>query len=138
MVLVDVLLFTYDGEYAMPRKPTTRAKPTTIDEYLAALSHDKRAALQRLRKIIREAAPGVEECISYQLPAFRLNGKGLVWIGAAANHCAMYGVGGVDADERKAYDTSGKGTIRFQMDHPLPAVLVRKLVKARMTKIADK
>lgn len=137
-VLVDVLWFTYDGEYAMRSKPTTKVKPTTIDEYLAALSHDKRAALQRLRKIIREAAPGVEEGISYQLPAFRLNGKGLMWIGAAANHCAMYGVGGVHADELKEYDTSGRGTIRFQVDHPLPTVLVRKLVKARMARLADK
>ena len=122
----------------MPSKPTTKAKPTTIDEYLAALSHDKRAALERRRNIIRAAAPGVEECISYQLPAFRLNGRWLVWIGAAANHCAMYGVGGAHADELKAYDTSGKGTIRFPVDKPLPATLVRKLVKARMAKVADK
>ena len=111
----------------MPSKPTTKAKPTTIDEYLAALSHDKRAALERRRNIIRAAAPGVEECIRYQLPAFSLNGRWLVWIGAAANHCAMYGVGGVHADELKADDTSGKGTIRFQVDNPLPASLVRKL-----------
>jgi uncharacterized protein YdhG (YjbR/CyaY superfamily) len=120
----------------MGPKPRTKAKPRTIDEYLAALSDDKRAALQRLRKIIRAAAPRAEECISYQLPSFRLDGRGLVWFGAAANHCAIYGVVGADKDELKDYDTSGKGTIRFQADNPIPATLVRKLVKARISKNA--
>jgi len=108
----------------------------TIDEYLAALSEDKRAALERLRKIIHAAVPGVEEGISYQIPAFRLDGKWFVWIGAAANHCTIYGVGGT-SDELKGYDTS-KGTIRFHPDHPLPAALVRKLLKARIAKNAAK
>ncbi len=116
----------------MGPKPRTKAKPRTVDEYLAALSNDQRAALERLRGIIRAAAPGAEERISYQLPAFRLDGKWLVWIGAAANHCAIYGVVGAHGNDLKDYDTSGKGTIRFQPDHPLPAALVRKLVKVRI------
>jgi uncharacterized protein YdhG (YjbR/CyaY superfamily) len=110
-------------------------KPTTIDEYLAALSDDKRAALEKLRKTIRAAAPEAEECISYQLPAFRFNGRMLVAFGATAKHCAFYLMSSstVEAhkDELKDYDTS-KGTIRFQADNPLPAALVRKLVKARI------
>jgi uncharacterized protein YdhG (YjbR/CyaY superfamily) len=65
------------------------AKPTPIDEYLAALSDDKRAALETLRKTIRASAPKAEECISYQLAAFRQNGM-LVAFGATANHCAFY------------------------------------------------
>jgi uncharacterized protein YdhG (YjbR/CyaY superfamily) len=109
-------------------------KPRTIDEYLAALPDDKRAALQKLRNTITAAAPKAEECISYQLPAFRQNGM-LVGFGATANHCAFYLMSSstVEAhkDELKGYDTS-KGTIRFQADDPLPAVLVRKLVKARI------
>ena len=112
--------------------PKTKAKPTTIDEYLAGLSDDKRAALERLRKIIRAAAPRAEEHISYQIPAFRLDGKCLVWFGAAANHCALYGVVEADKDVLRDYDTSGKSTIRFQADNPLPATLIRKLVKARI------
>ena len=60
MAEVDARLFSYDGDCVMPSKPTTKAKPTTVDEYLAALSHDKRAALEGLRNIIRAAAPGVE------------------------------------------------------------------------------
>src|SRR5213596_1004002 len=107
-------------------------KPKTIDEYLAPLSDDKRAALEKLRKTIRAAAPKAEECISYQLPAFRLNGRMLVGFGATAKHCAFYPMSSstVEAhqDELKEYGTS-KGTIRFQADQPLPAALVRKLVK---------
>ena len=109
-------------------------KPKTIDEYLAALSDDKRAALEKLRKTIRAAAPKAEECISYQLAAFRQNGM-LVAFGATANHCAFYLMSSstvaAHKDELKDYDTS-KGTIRFQADKPLPAALVRKLVKARI------
>ena len=110
-------------------------KAKTIDEYLAALSDDKRTALEKLRKAIKAAVPRAEECISYQLPAFRLDGKMLVAFGATANHCAFYPMSSstvaAHQDDLKDYDTS-KGTIRFQPDHPLPAVLVRKLVKARI------
>jgi uncharacterized protein YdhG (YjbR/CyaY superfamily) len=116
-------------------KPNT--KPTTIDEYFAALGDVQRAALEKLRKSIRAAAPAAVECISYQLPAFRLDGKLLVAFGAWANHCAFY-PGAVMEDlgvELEGYDTS-KGTIRFLSSHPLPATLVRKIVKARIAKNA--
>jgi uncharacterized protein YdhG (YjbR/CyaY superfamily) len=110
-------------------------KPKTIDECLATLSDDKRAALEKLRKTIKAAAPKAEECISYGLAAFRLDGKPLVAFGATANHCAFYLMSGstVEAhkDLLKSYDTS-KGTIRFPADKPLPVALVRKLVKARI------
>jgi uncharacterized protein YdhG (YjbR/CyaY superfamily) len=114
------------------------AKPRTIDEYLAPLSNEKRAALEKLRRAIKSAAPKAEECISYQIPAFRLGGRMLVAFGAAANHCAFYpGSRPVEAHkgELKAYDTT-KGTIRFQADSPLPATLVRKLVKTRIVEHA--
>jgi uncharacterized protein YdhG (YjbR/CyaY superfamily) len=115
--------------------PTKADKPKTPDDYLAAVSADKRAALETLRKTIKAAAPEAEECISYQLPAFRLNGKLLVAYGAAANHCAFYPGSVVEAikDELKDYDTS-KGTIRFPADRPLPPARVRKLVKLRIAK----
>jgi uncharacterized protein YdhG (YjbR/CyaY superfamily) len=110
------------------------AQPKTIDEFLATLSDDKRAALEKLRRTIRAAAPEAEECISYQIPAFRQDGT-LVGFGATANHCAFYLMSSttVEAhkDELKGYDIR-KGTIRFQADEPLPAGLVRKLVKARI------
>jgi uncharacterized protein YdhG (YjbR/CyaY superfamily) len=116
-----------------------KAGARSIDEYLATLSEDKAAALEKLRRAIRAAAPDAEECISYRLPAFRQNGM-LVGFGATANHCAFYLMSGsmVDAhkEELEGYDTS-KGTIRFQADKPLPAVLVRKLVKARLAENAE-
>ncbi len=113
-------------------------KPRTIDEYLAPLSGAKRAALQKLRRAIKAAAPGAEECIAYQLPAFRLDGRMLVAFGAAANHCAFYPGSRPIEDHRgalEAYDTS-KGTIRFPADRPLPARLVRALVKTRIAQYA--
>lgn len=114
-------------------------KPQTHEEYLAGLGEDKRAALEELRKTIREAAPDAEEVISYQLPAFRLDGRVLVAFGATAKHCAFYPMSAstVEAhrDELEDYDT-GKGTIRFQADNPLPAPLVRKLVEARIAENA--
>jgi uncharacterized protein YdhG (YjbR/CyaY superfamily) len=114
-------------------KGAGRGTPATIDEYLAALSDDQRAALERLRKAIHAAAPRVEECISYQLPAFRLDGKMLVWFGASAKHCAFYPGAVVQGFKRElaGFETS-KGTIRFQPDKPLPVALIRKLVKARI------
>jgi uncharacterized protein YdhG (YjbR/CyaY superfamily) len=109
--------------------------PKTIDEYLAAVPADKRAALEKLRKDIRAAAPRAEECIAYRMPAFRLNGQLLVAFAAAARHCAFYPCSGATVpafkEELKNYDTS-KGTIRFRPERPLPAALVRKLVRARM------
>jgi uncharacterized protein YdhG (YjbR/CyaY superfamily) len=118
----------------VPEPPSMAAKPRTIDEYLATLGEDQRAALEKLRKAIRAAAPKAEECISYQLPAFRQNGM-LVGFGATAKHCAFYLMSGTTVEahreELSGYDTS-KGTIRFQPDEPLPAALVRKLVKARL------
>jgi uncharacterized protein YdhG (YjbR/CyaY superfamily) len=112
-----------------------KAKPETIDEYLATLSEDKRTALEVLRRTIKSAAPNAEECISYGLAAFRLDGKPLVAFGASANHCAFYPMSSSTVtdhkDELEGYDT-GKGTIRFAVDKPLPAALVRKLVEARI------
>lgn len=111
------------------------AKPKTFDDCLAAASPDHRAALETLRRSIRAAAPKAEEGVSYGLAAFRLDGKPLVAIGATKKHCAFYLMSGsmVEAhqDALKAYDTS-KGTIRFSADQPLPASLVRKLVRARI------
>ena len=109
-------------------------KPKTHDEYLATLSDDKQAALEKLRKAIRAAAPKAEECVSYQIAAFRQNGM-LVGFGATGKHCAFYLMSASTVEaykvELEGYETS-KGTIRFQPDHPLPAALVRKLVKARI------
>jgi uncharacterized protein YdhG (YjbR/CyaY superfamily) len=114
------------------REKVMSRRAGTIDGFLATLDRDKRVALEKLRQAIHAAAPGAEECISYSLPAFRLDGKVIAWFNAAKGHCSFY-PGSYPiralADELKAYETS-KGTIRFSAGRPLPASLVRKLVKA--------
>ena len=115
------------------------AKPKlgTIDDYLAGVkAADQRAALEKLRQTIRAVAPQAEECISYGLAAFRLNGRPLVAFGAWANHCSFYPMSAATLRnfqaQLKPFETS-KGTIRFTTDKPLPVALVRKLVKARIS-----
>ena len=112
----------------------------TIDEYLAGVNVEHRAALDRLRKAIRSVVPQAEECISYGIPAFRLNGRSLVFFGAWAKHCAFYP--GSSATLKKFRSDLkgfqiGKGTIRFSPDNPLPVALVKTLVKARMAQTHD-
>jgi uncharacterized protein YdhG (YjbR/CyaY superfamily) len=110
------------------------AAANDIDDYLARVPEPARTTLEKLRKTIRAAAPRATEAISYQLPAFRHLGM-LVGFGATTKHCAFYVMSGTVLepykDELRAYDTS-KGTIRFPADEPLPAALVKKLVKARI------
>jgi uncharacterized protein YdhG (YjbR/CyaY superfamily) len=104
------------------------------DAYLAALPSRQRAALEKLRRQIRAAAPDAEECLSYGLAAFRHHGA-LVAYGATPNHCAFYPMDGTTVAAHKAelrrFET-GKGTIRFQPEKPLPAALVRRIVKSRV------
>ena len=111
------------------------AKPKTIDEYLAALTPAQRTALQKVRKAIKSAAPKAEECISYSMPGFRLNGKVVAVFRATSHHCAYHPMSSSTIRALKKdlanFDTS-KGTVRFQPDKPLSAVLVRKLVKTRI------
>jgi uncharacterized protein YdhG (YjbR/CyaY superfamily) len=113
--------------------------PRTIDEYLAGLAAENRAALQKVRRAVQEAAPKAEECISYGMPAFRLNGKLIAGFRAAANHCSFHPMSGATVATLKAqlvgYDTS-PGTIRFPPRAGLPATLIRKLVKARIAEVA--
>src|SRR5215831_17027067 len=92
------------------------SKPQTINEYLAKVSPEKRVALNKLRRTIHTAFPRAEECISYGIPAFRPGGLLEPF-----------------EEELKDYQTS-KGTVRFQPDHPLPAGLVRRMIKARIAR----
>ncbi len=110
------------------------AKPKTIDDYLSRLGETQRAALEKLRRDIQAAAPSTEECISYDMPGFRLGSRVLVSFGAAKNHCAFYpGAQPIREHEGElaGYDLA-KGTIRFPADKPLPTRLVKKLVKTRI------
>ena len=114
--------------------------PRTIDEYLAGLTTENRAALQKVRRAVHAAAPKAEECISYGMPAFRLNGKLIAGFRGAAKHCSFHPMSGATVATLKAelvkYDTS-PGTIRFPIRAGLPATLIGKLVRARIAELAE-
>src|SRR6266850_7831365 len=116
---------------------TTSAKKNvpaqTVDDYLAALPEEARATLEKLRKTIKAAAPKASEVISYQIPMYKQHGM-LVGFAAFKDHCSFFpGANPIAThkDELKAYKTS-KGTIRFPIGKPLPAALVKKLVRTRI------
>ena len=113
-------------------------RPRTIDEYLAGVGGESRAALLKVRRAVRAAAPKAEECIAYGMPAFRLDGKLIAGFRAAAKHCSYHPMSGATVATLRAdltrYGTS-PGTIRFSPRAGLPAALVRKLVKARIVEI---
>lgn len=107
--------------------------PKTVDEYLAALPKEARATLEKIRKTVKAVAPKATEGISYQMPMYKQHGM-LVGFAAFKDHCSFFpGAEPIAAhkDELKAYETS-KGTIRFPIGQPLPAALVKKLVKTRL------
>jgi uncharacterized protein YdhG (YjbR/CyaY superfamily) len=117
----------------------TVAGPASVQEYLAGLPDGPRAALERLRKTIKAAAPQATEAISYQMPAFEIHGRFLVSYAAFKDHCSLFPANGAVVaalgEELKPY-LSGKATIRFRPDEPLPAALVKRIVKVRLAEIA--
>lgn len=117
---------------AKPAKKSARVE--SVEDYLAALPEDVRAALAKLRKTIRAAAPRATEVISYQIPAYKHHGL-LVGFASSKGLCTFHimstGVTRAHAGELKGYKL-GKASIRFAPDKPLPAALVTKLIKARI------
>jgi len=114
--------------------------PKNVEEYLAGVPEPARSTLNKVRAAIRTAVPpGTTETISYGIPAFKHNGV-LMWYAAFANHCSLFPTGAVIEafkNELKGFSTS-KGTIQFSTDKPLPAALVKKLVKARVAQSESK
>src|SRR5262249_1000872 len=120
------------------RKGSGPAK--NVDEYLAGVPEPARSTLSRIRAAIRSAAPREAiETISYSIPAFKYKGV-LVWFAAFSNHCSLFPTAAAMKDlknELKGF-TIPKGTIQFPTDKPLPAALVKKMVKARIARIESK
>src|SRR5450631_3948515 len=110
-----------------------------IDDYLATITGDKRIALEKLRRTIRSIVPRAEECISYGLPAFRLDGAVVAGFSATAKGCSYYPFSGSTfqtlAGELEGSDRT-KSALHFRPDEPLPANLVRKLLRTRIAETA--
>ena len=118
------------------RSSTAKASgaPKTVDEYLARVPEPARDAVSKIRAAIRSVVPAdATEIISYRIPAFK-HKRVLVWYAAFSNHCSLFPTAAVIEafkDELKGFSTS-KGTIHFPTDKPIPAALIKKLVKARV------
>lgn len=120
-------------------RETLMKKFDSVDDYFAAMPDEARSKLRSLRKTIRQAAPDAEEVISYNMPAFKQNGM-LVWYGAHTEHIGFYPRTSAMAafkDDMAAYKTS-KGAIQFPIGKPIPAALVKKIVKFRLDENARK
>ncbi|HYL19124.1 MAG TPA: DUF1801 domain-containing protein [Burkholderiales bacterium] len=110
-----------------------RATPNDIDEYIAAFSSEIQEKLEAIRTTIRKAAPRAEEKISYQMPTFALHGN-LVHFAAFAKHIGFYpSPAGIEAFKKElaAYET-GKGSVQFPLDQPIPHALLSRIVKFRV------
>lgn len=106
-------------------------KPTDIDAYIAGFTPETQVVLEQLRTTILKASPKAEETISYAIPAFKLNGRMLVYFAGYKNHVSVYPVPNGDAALQKeiiAYRT-GKGTMQFPLDKKLPLAFITRVVK---------
>src|SRR5262245_56745398 len=113
--------------------------PKDIDDYIATFPKDIQAKLQKIRATIKKAAPKAEEAIKYQMPTFTLNGN-LVHFAAYKNHIGFYPApSGIEAFKKElALYESGKGTLKFPLDQPIPFSLITKVVKYRVKKNLEK
>lgn len=109
---------------------TKRTAIKDIDDYIAGFPPDVQAILQEVRGTIREAAPAAEETISYQMPTFKLAGKYLVYFAAYKKHISLYPapLGIAEFEEELAVYGSGKGTLKFSLDKPIPYELITNVV----------
>jgi uncharacterized protein YdhG (YjbR/CyaY superfamily) len=110
----------------------------TIDEYIQTFPKDIQRILERIRKTIKEAAPGASEAISYQMPTFKLNGN-LVHFAGYENHIGFYPTpSGTEAFKKEVSGyKSGKGSVQFPLDKPIPYSLIKKIVKFRVKETSE-
>lgn len=110
-------------------------KPSNTTEYLAQLPAEQSAALEKLREQILAAVSPIEEHFGYSRPAFKYKGHPLLYIGAAKNHCALYGSVPPGFEEQLKGFTMSKGAIHFTPEKPIPLAVVKGIVKAKAAEI---
>ena len=124
----------------MKKDLITQRKLSAIDEYLRSVPESRRKALEDLRAKIRSIVPGAEECISYRIPAFRLNGVVVAGFCATSKGCSYFPFSGSTL-ETLASDLTRhehtKGSLHFSPGDPLPTALVRKLIEARIAETRE-
>ncbi len=116
-------------------------KPKDIDGYIARFPPEVQEILEQIRAIIKRMVPGAEETISYGIPTFKLNGTYLLYFAAYKKHIGIYPVSStIDQIDGKfaAYRTSGKGTLQFPLDKPMPLNLITTLVKFQLQENMDR
>lgn len=112
---------------------TKRDEAIDVDEYIAGFPKETQTLLKQLRAAIMKAAPGAEEVISYQMPAYRYNGM-LVYFAGYKNHIGFYpGAAGIEAFKKELSTFKGaKGSVQFPLEKPLPVQLITKIVAFRV------
>ncbi|MDN3724238.1 DUF1801 domain-containing protein [Aequorivita sp. SDUM287046] len=115
-------------------------KLENIDAYISTFSEEIQLILTSIRKRINSIAPKAEESMSYGMPAFKLNGKPLIYFGGYKNHIGFYALpsGNVAFKKELANYKTGKGSIQFPLEKPMPWKLIEKIVKFRMEEIQSK
>jgi len=118
----------------------TTTKPTDIDGYIAGFPKNIQKVLQQVRTIIKKAAPGAEETISYAIPALKFKGRILVYFAGFKNHISLYPAprGNEAFKKDLSFYKGGKGTVQFPLDKPIPLSLITKIVKFRAKENSEK
>jgi uncharacterized protein YdhG (YjbR/CyaY superfamily) len=118
-----------------------RRPPRNIDDYITGFPRPVRGILERVRSTIRNAVPNAEEAISYQIPVFKLNGRYVLYFAGWKQHYSLYPstdrLVAAFRSELAPYEISGKGTIRFPLDEPVPVKLIAGIAKFRANEVME-
>jgi uncharacterized protein YdhG (YjbR/CyaY superfamily) len=114
----------------------------SVDDYIASQPEAVRPALERVRGAIRKAVPGVREVISYQMPAYRLDGGMVLYFAGWKRHYSIYpataDLVAAFEEELAAYEVNNKGTIRFPLDGRVPVGLIGRIARFRAKQVRER